>query len=87
MDVQGDFLQLPHGTTTAMSKSVSNLKDFMFAAAAGTVLNKILGFNSSITYPFDVHNVLFRVKKRGDWQLLSSRIQRQERNKTHEKKG
>ena len=37
-------------------------------------------------YPFDVHNVLFRVKKKGDWQPLSSGIQRPERNKTREKK-
>ena len=38
-----------------------------------------------ILYPFDVHNVLFRVTKRGDWQPLSSGIQRPERNKTREK--
>ena len=37
-------------------------------------------------YPFDVHNVLFRVNKRGDWQPLSSGIQRPEHSRTREKR-
>ena len=40
-----------------------------------------------MSYPFGVHNILFRLKKRGDWQPLSSGIQPLEHNKTREKKG